>query len=89
MKPVPKNGGGHRHLKHLTEDVKTKCGDNNGGNVNAPSSNLNALEENQHHNGNERRVPRNEAIDDMANNWTHSHTCHAQEAEKANYQPKK
>ena len=53
MKPVPKNGGGQRPLKHLTEDVKTKCGDNNGGNVNTPSFELNALEEDQYHNVNE------------------------------------
>ena len=77
MKPVPKNSGGQWHLNHLTKDVKTKCGDNNGGNVNASSSNLNALEDNQHYNANERRVPGNETIDDMATNWTRSHTCHA------------
>ena len=39
----------------------------NGGNLNTPSSNLDTLEENRHHNSNERRVPGNEArVDDMA-----------------------
>ena len=75
-KPVPKNSGGQRDLKHLAEDVKTKCTDNNGGDVNPPSSELNALEEGQHNNANERRVPGNEAIDDMATDWTHGHTCY-------------
>ena len=77
MNPILKNSGRQRHLKRLTEYVETKRGDNNRSDRNAPSSDLDALEENQHQDAKERRVPGNETVDDVSTDWTHSHCRHA------------